>query len=398
MTTHDMRPREDQTLLTDDERRDADRQPFDQDLDGRPDAWQQPATENTDEVRDGDGELRRLAVEDTTPGQGVEGGDGGRWATDDTARAEDDVPAVDVHGDRDPDPSTEPDAYAEPEQERRDPEAFGPVTDEDRTSDDATLDRELVDDPAQNVDGKHDGDAEEFLAATEAHAPAEPDVYAEPVDAQLVDAEMVDVDPVDEKAVDAEVVDSEPVVDQRHDLTSADPQPFDGQPIDVTPLDDRSSDPDPAAIDAGIAPDNVPETDSDHLTTGALAAGAAGAAVAAGAVAATKVDDAPTVDSVTGELLPTEIEPQPVAAFWNEESTADLRRRWQELQLRFIDDPSAAADEAQALVSEAVDSVTASLRAQLTAVDGHRGDQVDTEQLRIAVHRYRDLLDRVLSV
>ncbi|MEV4626274.1 hypothetical protein AB0J90_08285 [Micromonospora sp. NPDC049523] len=82
------------------------------------------------------------------------------------------------------------------------------------------------------------------------------------------------------------------------------------------------------------------------------------------------------------------------------ETTAGLRDRWRDVQLRFVDDPQAALDEARGLVGEAVESLTSALAAQRDKLDDggagaeHAGE---TERIRLSIRRYRDFLDRVLD-
>ncbi|HET9141387.1 MAG TPA: hypothetical protein VFO68_18620, partial [Actinophytocola sp.] len=76
---------------------------------------------------------------------------------------------------------------------------------------------------------------------------------------------------------------------------------------------------------------------------------------------------------------------------------------WRDVQLRFVDDPRGAADEAQALVGEAVEALTAALTERRTDLDGWRGADADagdseTERMRMAVRGYRDFLDRLLNL
>jgi len=93
------------------------------------------------------------------------------------------------------------------------------------------------------------------------------------------------------------------------------------------------------------------------------------------------------------------------ASLWEEGATAGLRERWREVQLRFVDDPRGAADEAQSLVGEAIDTLTAALAERRSELDGWRtGDggtsqeDTETERLRVAVRGYRDFLDRLLGL
>jgi hypothetical protein len=125
------------------------------------------------------------------------------------------------------------------------------------------------------------------------------------------------------------------------------------------------------------------------------------------------VDDAPvTVDDNTtvagepatseaadqrDELLPGEMGAAPVGDLWAADSADDLHSRWQELQLRFVDDPRGVVIEARSLVAEAVQSLTAALSDRQRDLDGLASSNGDTEQLRTALQRYRDFFDRVVG-
>jgi hypothetical protein len=67
-----------------------------------------------------------------------------------------------------------------------------------------------------------------------------------------------------------------------------------------------------------------------------------------------------------------------------------------------VDDPRAAAEEAQALVTETLDRFSASVASRKGELDGWRdtegADDADTERMRMVVRRYRDLLDRLVGV
>ncbi|WP_432828408.1 hypothetical protein [Dactylosporangium sp. CA-092794] len=76
----------------------------------------------------------------------------------------------------------------------------------------------------------------------------------------------------------------------------------------------------------------------------------------------------------------------------------EVRTRWQELQLRFVDDPQTAAGEAERLVDDALAGVTASLNARKDQLSTWRASgRDDTEQLRAAVHGYRDFLNHLVG-
>jgi hypothetical protein len=125
------------------------------------------------------------------------------------------------------------------------------------------------------------------------------------------------------------------------------------------------------------------------------------AADASDRVADTAAEADDRVADTTGErdeLRPGEMMAEPVGALWNSRTANDLRIRWQELQLRFVDDPRGVVTEAQSLVGEAVQSLTDSLTDQQRELDGWAsGGDGDTEQLRTALQRYRDFFDRMLG-
>ncbi|MDG6102754.1 hypothetical protein Daura_41445 [Dactylosporangium aurantiacum] len=76
----------------------------------------------------------------------------------------------------------------------------------------------------------------------------------------------------------------------------------------------------------------------------------------------------------------------------------EVRARWQELQLRFVDDPQTVAGEAERLVDDALAGVTASLNARKDQLSTWRASgRDDTEQLRAAVHGYRDFLTHLVG-
>jgi hypothetical protein len=112
-------------------------------------------------------------------------------------------------------------------------------------------------------------------------------------------------------------------------------------------------------------------------------------------------EQAATADGVeSAELMPGEApaEPPVTAVGWAEGAAEDMRVRWQELQLRFVDDPSGVAGEARALVAEAVRAVTDALAEQQRQLDSwSTAEGGDTEQLRVVVQQYRDFFDRMLD-
>jgi hypothetical protein len=83
-----------------------------------------------------------------------------------------------------------------------------------------------------------------------------------------------------------------------------------------------------------------------------------------------------------------------------EAELGDFRRRWQDTQSAFVDDPRnavRAADELVGSVLTRLEQVFADERAKLEH-EWDKGENVSTEDLRLALQRYRSFFDRLLSV
>src|SRR5262249_39306916 len=87
-------------------------------------------------------------------------------------------------------------------------------------------------------------------------------------------------------------------------------------------------------------------------------------------------------------------------AMFEKEETDDFRSRWQRIQIDFIDDPRKSvqlADELVAGTMKRLAQIFAQERERLEQ-EWDRGDDVSTEDLRLAFQRYRSFFDRLLSV
>ena len=73
---------------------------------------------------------------------------------------------------------------------------------------------------------------------------------------------------------------------------------------------------------------------------------------------------------------------------------ANYRRRFEELQSQFIEEPKEAVKKAESLVEEAVEKMVSSLHDRVNHIHSELGDGTDdTERLRMAMRRYRQLID-----
>ena len=82
------------------------------------------------------------------------------------------------------------------------------------------------------------------------------------------------------------------------------------------------------------------------------------------------------------------------------DETPAFRSRWDAIQTGFVDEPRGAVEQADSLVAEVMQRLAetfANERAKLEE-QWSRGDDVSTEDLRIALQRYRSFFDRLLSL
>ncbi|HEY7295098.1 MAG TPA: hypothetical protein VH916_08645 [Dehalococcoidia bacterium] len=88
--------------------------------------------------------------------------------------------------------------------------------------------------------------------------------------------------------------------------------------------------------------------------------------------------------------------PSPLLA---ENMTRDLHQRWTEVQAGFVDEPRQAVKQADGLVAEVMKQLAESFAKERTDLEQQwdRGGDVSTEDLRVALRRYRSFFERLLS-
>jgi hypothetical protein len=82
------------------------------------------------------------------------------------------------------------------------------------------------------------------------------------------------------------------------------------------------------------------------------------------------------------------------------DEAAGFRTRWEAVQTGFVDEPSKAVEEADSLVAQVIKRLSEVFADERTTLEHHwdRGDQISTEDLRIALRKYRSFFDRLLSL
>lgn len=101
----------------------------------------------------------------------------------------------------------------------------------------------------------------------------------------------------------------------------------------------------------------------------------------------------------TGAAVARAQEEERAALFAGNEAN-ELRARWDSIQVGFVDEPRKAVQEADALVSDTIkrlSEVFANERQNLEHQWG-RNENVSTEDLRVALRRYRSFFSRLLAI
>ena len=91
---------------------------------------------------------------------------------------------------------------------------------------------------------------------------------------------------------------------------------------------------------------------------------------------------------------------QTEAALFPDQELNELRSRWQGIQTEFVDQPRRSVEEADGLVAQTIKRLADSFANARAQLEGQwaRGSDVSTEDLRVALQRYRSFFDRLLAV
>lgn len=87
-------------------------------------------------------------------------------------------------------------------------------------------------------------------------------------------------------------------------------------------------------------------------------------------------------------------------ALFPDNELGDLRTRWDRIQAGFVDEPRKAVEEADSLVASTMKRLAEVFAQERSKLEGQwdRGDNVSTEDLRVALQRYRSFFHRLLSI
>jgi hypothetical protein len=82
------------------------------------------------------------------------------------------------------------------------------------------------------------------------------------------------------------------------------------------------------------------------------------------------------------------------------DASEEMRLRWESIQARFVDDPSTAVKDADELVVTATKRLSDTFSSERAKLEQQwsQGNNVSTEDLRLALRRYRAFFQRLLAV
>jgi hypothetical protein len=84
---------------------------------------------------------------------------------------------------------------------------------------------------------------------------------------------------------------------------------------------------------------------------------------------------------------------------FDDDELGTYRSRWDEMQARFVDDPRGTVKDADALVNDVVQRLTQTFTDERSSLESQwsEGRNASTEDLRVAMQRYRSFFARLLA-
>ena len=108
-------------------------------------------------------------------------------------------------------------------------------------------------------------------------------------------------------------------------------------------------------------------------------------------------DKAVVDESLPDGNIPSNVTGGDVAALPNSDESEHFRTLWNEIQGKFVDEPRAAVQHADTLVSELIEKITQQFANEHSSLERQWKDSMDasTEDLRQAFQRYRSFFNRL---
>jgi ABC-type phosphonate transport system ATPase subunit len=89
-----------------------------------------------------------------------------------------------------------------------------------------------------------------------------------------------------------------------------------------------------------------------------------------------------------------------LSPLFSDETQRELRTEWHEIQTGFVDEPRRAVKQADELVARLMQQLAQGFSDQRNSLERQweRAEKISTEDLRLALRRYRSFFQRLLSI
>jgi hypothetical protein len=89
-----------------------------------------------------------------------------------------------------------------------------------------------------------------------------------------------------------------------------------------------------------------------------------------------------------------------LSPLFSDETERELRTQWHEIQTGFVDEPRRAVERADELVAWLMQQLAQSFSNQRNSLERQweQAEKISTEDLRLALRRYRSFFERLLSI
>ena len=93
-------------------------------------------------------------------------------------------------------------------------------------------------------------------------------------------------------------------------------------------------------------------------------------------------------------------EDEQLAPLFSPDAAKEFRSRWDAIQSSFVDDPKRAVRQGDEFVAQVLKSLTETFSNERSRLEGQldQSDKASTENLRVALRRYRSFFERLLSL
>jgi hypothetical protein len=148
---------------------------------------------------------------------------------------------------------------------------------------------------------------------------------------------------------------------------------------------------------AGVGQEERPQNADDHLPSSGAPVEVIKAPREQGREFAGPASGRASAATGTAVVMAKDPESGPL---FSQEEAGNLRVRWDAIQVGFVDEPRRAVEEADSLVADAMKRLAEQFSEERSKLEGQwdRGGDVSTEDLRIALRRYRSFFGRLLAV